>query len=870
MNKRILLTLLFVLALSLSISTIYASDVNNADSYISVYDEPLTESIDDSSSVSVYDSNVDSDSQNVVLESENSNTLSTNIDESNNVISDDENNIDVSQTITSKNVTKYYKGTAKYTATFYDSQGNPLANTTVQIRYYGQTYTHTTDANGAVSININLKPGTYTVLAVNPVTGYKLKTTFKILTTIRTKDINKVVVDNRKFTAKFLNNAGKPLANKNVKFKLNGKTYTVKTNANGMAVLSLKNLKVGKYQIISYNVDGSSQTNNIRVVRVANTVLTANEYTFLKTDTKYVSVKLTDQYGNIPPAGQTVKIRINSKTYTAKTNSLGVARLKLPNLNNGVYSIVYSFAQTSNYKASSLKSKVTIIPNKNPTFTVKSTTTFGYGAKTRFVVALTSGNVPLANKEVTLTINNAKYTRTTNSNGEVFLTINLHVGKYTVFYTNKGESKINSITRSTEITVKERDPVTMQWKSATSIYQGTNALKVLLLDSNNKPIAGKTVQLSVNSKNYTATTASNGYATFSVSMQTIGNNTVTYSYAGDNDYAPQSNSTEVNVKRVVKISINNILTASVNLKNYYANYNKLPNTVTAGGVSFTLPEFLYLMSQAINQLGNSNNKDIDIIYGVKAPTSPSGDTINSKQLTKANYIKVAKNVANYIINHNSAPNYASSAVGKIIYSELVDAFSRVLAFYKNNDNYMPNYVVITYPSSGGGSSSSQSGTGLNERNTVADLSIYLKSITNCPINNAAIKRVVDSLTSGLTTDLAKATAIYNYVRDTISYSFYYDTKYGAAGTLSAKKGNCVDHSHLLIAMFRTAKLPARYVHGTCTFSSGSTYGHVWAQVLVNGKWVVADATSSRNSLGNIVNWNTKSFSLKGIYSGIQF
>ena len=353
-------------------------------------------------------------------------------------------------------------------------------------------------------------------------------------------------------------------------------------------------------------------------------------------------------------------------------------------------------------------------------------------------------------------------------------------------------------------------------------------------------------------------------------MQTIGNNTVTYSYAGDNDYAPQSNSTEVNVKRVVKISINNILTASVNLKNYYANYNKLPNTVTAGGVSFTLPEFLYLMSQAINQLGNSNNKDIDIIYGVKAPTSPSGDTINSKQLTKANYIKVAKNVANYIINHNSAPNYASSAVGKIIYSELVDAFSRVLAFYKNNDNYMPNYVVITYPSSGGGSSSSQSGTGLNERNTVADLSIYLKSTTNCPINNAAIKRVVDSLTSGLTTDLAKATAIYNYVRDTISYSFYYDTKYGAAGTLSAKKGNCVDHSHLLIAMFRTAKLPARYVHGTCTFSSGSTYGHVWAQVLVNGKWVVADATSSRNSLGNIVNWNTKSFSLKGIYSGIQF
>ena len=91
MNKRILLTLFFVLTVVLSVGTIYASDVNNADSYTSVYDEPLTESIDDSSSVSVYDSNVDSDSQNDVSESEDSNTLSTNIDESNNLISDEYN-----------------------------------------------------------------------------------------------------------------------------------------------------------------------------------------------------------------------------------------------------------------------------------------------------------------------------------------------------------------------------------------------------------------------------------------------------------------------------------------------------------------------------------------------------------------------------------------------------------------------------------------------------------------------------------------------------------------------------------------------------------------------------------------------------------
>ena len=121
------------------------------------------------------------------------------------------------------------------------------------------------------------------------------------------------------------------------------------------------------------------------------------------------------------------------------------------------------------------------------------------------------------------------------------------------------------------------------------------------------------------------------------------------------------------------------------------------------------------------------------------------------------------------------------------------------------------------------------------------------------------------MTKGLTSDSQKATAIFNYVRDTISYSFYYDTKYGAVNTLKNKKGNCVDHSHLLIAMFRTADLPARYVHGSCKFTSGSTYGHVWVQVLIGDTWTVADATSSKNSLGKISNWNTKTFKLYNKY-----
>ena len=138
------------------------------------------------------------------------------------------------------------------------------------------------------------------------------------------------------------------------------------------------------------------------------------------------------------------------------------------------------------------------------------------------------------------------------------------------------------------------------------------------------------------------------------------------------------------------------------------------------------------------------------------------------------------------------------------------------------------------------------------------------------IGNSRIKSLVNSLTHGLTSDLDKAKAIFNYVLEKLDYSGYYDTKYGALGTLAAKKGNCVDLSHLLVSMFRTANLESRYVHGVCHFKDGDTVGHVWAQVLIGNTWVCADATNNINSFGKIKNWNTNSYTLNARYISLPF
>ena len=311
------------------------------------------------------------------------------------------------------------------------------------------------------------------------------------------------------------------------------------------------------------------------------------------------------------------------------------------------------------------------------------------------------------------------------------------------------------------------------------------------------------------------------------------------------------------------VSILDILSGADNLKTYYEKNGVLPNTITVAGYAFKAPEFLYLMDQAIYQLGQSNTSAIDCIYGIKAASSSSGDEINA-QLKKADYLTVAKNVANYIKSNMQAPNFASSAIGKISYYSLLDVSSRILAYYKNN-NALPTYVNVKQSSA-----DFQPGGG-NVINTITDLTPYYQSTKNCQVNNSQIKALVNSLTKGLTSDADKAIAIYNYVRDEISYSFYYDTKYGAVGTLNAKAGNCVDQSHLLVAMYRTAGLAARYEHGVCYFPlSGNTYGHVWTQVLIGNLWVVGDPTSNRNALGTVNNWDTSSYTHNAYYASLPF
>jgi transglutaminase-like putative cysteine protease len=145
------------------------------------------------------------------------------------------------------------------------------------------------------------------------------------------------------------------------------------------------------------------------------------------------------------------------------------------------------------------------------------------------------------------------------------------------------------------------------------------------------------------------------------------------------------------------------------------------------------------------------------------------------------------------------------------------------------------------------------------------LELYLLPTKHCECNDPRIKQLAEELTVGAKNVREKAERIFNFVLTQKDYFFYYKTRFGAIGMLTSKIGNCVDMAHLLNALFRAVKIPARYHYGTCKFTSGHWIAHIWSEVYVDGKWLKADATNNANGLGVVKNWNVNNYTNHGTF-----
>ena len=310
--------------------------------------------------------------------------------------------------------------------------------------------------------------------------------------------------------ANVLNQFGCSVNGGSVTFTLDGREIVVDV-VDGIAKLIYNFNDLTYYRISAkfngiYYFSASNATSN---VTVKSTIISSDA---TKTYSSSYSVSLLDNYGN-PLKNTKVTFVINSKEYYVVTDGNGVANLKIT-LNPGNYEvkIINPINNESNIQNVTVVKRIT---ENNNLFMY-----YGAGKYYKVKVLDDNGNVAKGVK-VTFTINNVKYTRTTNSYGYASLKIGLNPGKYKVTVEYKGFKASNTVTvKSTLVT---KNIVIKKGKTA--------RFYVKLLNSNGKILKNKKIKIKYRGKTYTFKTNYKGIASLKiVNTQKRGTYTIVTSY----------------------------------------------------------------------------------------------------------------------------------------------------------------------------------------------------------------------------------------------------------------------------------------------------------------------------------------------------
>lgn len=323
-----------------------------------------------------------------------------------------------------------YGSTIKISGKVYSDDG-PIGSDTVSIYVNGAKIgTVTTGANGYFTKNYNVKKvgknnitvsygGDYYLL---PDTGKSTVTVNKATPKITlTKISTKVYNDNIVITGKLTNNAGDYFVNSNVKVNYNGKTVTVKTDDEGIYKYTTKATKVGQNEVTvtyggSTNYNSKTATITFTVNKRATKVTVPTISNKVYKGNVTITGKLTDNTG-AAIKNTNIKVKVNTKTYTVKTNSKGVYTLKVVTNNIGKNNVTVSFAGNANYKAVTAKTSFkTVARATKITVNKIAKTTKGRTVKITGKFTDTLGTV-FKNISLKIKINSKTVTVKTNSKG---------------------------------------------------------------------------------------------------------------------------------------------------------------------------------------------------------------------------------------------------------------------------------------------------------------------------------------------------------------------------------------------------------------------------------------------------------------------
>lgn len=413
--------------------------------------------------------------------------------------------------ITGEDVEMYYRDGTNYTVSLKDTRGIALTNVNVIFSVDGENYTRTTNKDGIASIAINLPEGTYTITA----TYKNASTTNKIVVkdyapVITGNDVEMYYRDGTNYIITLKNTKGSPLINVDVTFTIDGENYTRATNKDGIASITI-NLPEGVYSITA-TYRNVSTTNKI-IVKDYEPVITGSDVEMYYRDGTNYTITLKNTQGT-PISNVDVIFNINNRNYTRITDSKGIARITI-NLPAGTYNI------KATYKNASTTNKVTV-KDYEPVITGNDVEMY-YRDGTNYTITLknSKGDI-LSNKVVTFNVDGDDYNRTTSSNGEASVTINLPAGTYTIKTTYRNVSTTN------RITVKEYPPV-LTTEDLEMYFHDNSTFKATLTNTNGDVLTNRKVTFTIGNETYTGTTNNQGVASIAINLAP-GNYTIKTAY----------------------------------------------------------------------------------------------------------------------------------------------------------------------------------------------------------------------------------------------------------------------------------------------------------------------------------------------------
>lgn len=286
---------------------------------------------------------------------------------------------------------------------------------------------------------------------------------------------------------------------------ISGKKYIVNV-VNGLAVFEIPEmLDAGEYHIdVSYL--GSEKYN--AADGAADFTVAKKEITMNVTiDKDYrditVNVNLSEKLdGNLT-------VLVNNTPYTLSYTN-GTGSLILKNLTYGNYTISAVFTK-DNYQTVNVSENVEI--NSIKTVLEAENVVMYYKDGTRFAVVLKdiNGN-PLANMNVTISINGRNYVKQSDENGTASLGLNLESKNYTVVTTFGGNSKYFGTRSNNTVSILS----TLLSKDIVKYYRNGTQFYATVLDFKGNPLANTTVMFNINGVFYNKTTDENGTAKLNI------------------------------------------------------------------------------------------------------------------------------------------------------------------------------------------------------------------------------------------------------------------------------------------------------------------------------------------------------------------